>query len=164
MFVTFCRVLFSRPGGIDTLQNPKNLDGWIDYNIMGYFAGIVIRSKVNDHNIYIGLLFDYNVLFSVDSYLQTYDVELALEFPNNMEEPIKFGDRCYVMPHRDVSFCFVFPYANDAETFYYGVSTHDQFKEQTKAIGQELVIPETEEIQVPEKQSRRWSWKGIFKV
>ena len=63
MFVTFCRVLFSKPEGTDTSQNTKNLGGWIDYNIMGYFAGIIVRSQLKGHQIYIGLLFDYNALF-----------------------------------------------------------------------------------------------------
>lgn len=45
-----------------------------------------------------------------------------------MDNPVKFGDRCYVMPHKDVCFCFVFPSASDAEIFELGVCVYDKFR------------------------------------
>lgn len=69
MFVTFCRVLFSSPDGMNTLKSIRNLGVWIDYNIMGYFAGVIVRNVLKGHQIYLGLLFDYNVVFFVYYYL-----------------------------------------------------------------------------------------------
>lgn len=36
---------------------------------MGYFAGVIVRNVLKGHQIYLGLLFDYNVTFFVVYYL-----------------------------------------------------------------------------------------------
>lgn len=38
-----------------------------------------------------------------------------------MNQPIKCGDMCYIMPHQEKCFCFLFTNTDDAFTFFIGV-------------------------------------------
>ena len=120
LFVCFCRVLYARKNGKIALIM-ITIGTWIDSNMMGFFTVVTVRGIVRDSSIYSGLLFDYNVITYYPCYSQTFDVQLAFEFPDNMKLPKKYCDRCCVLPHDKMSFCFVFPTVSDAEIFWIGV-------------------------------------------
>ncbi len=48
-------------------------------------------------------------------------MKLAFEFPDKMKQPIQCGELCYVLPHQNVSFCFLFTNEDDAFVFSIGV-------------------------------------------
>lgn len=83
-----------------------------------------------------------------------------------MNQPIKCGDMCYIMPHQEKCFCFLFTNTDDAFTFSIGVLIVGENEWQMRGMCTSLQrhsAPVTATAAPGEKKKRR-SFFSFFRV
>ena len=120
LFVCFCRVLYAK----------KDSKLWMSY-INGQINGkmiilldilqLLLQEVLSRIFLYIPL-FSLTILQNIYLLMiQTFDLRMCFEFYDKIEEPIHCSDLCYIIPHKNLSFCLLFTNQDDALILSYGV-------------------------------------------